>query len=243
VRSGIEWASWLVTRRAAVDRAAALRAQGRGEDAALAPGSPESEALRRFRSWAAAALRRGSAEGAPPLDGLRADAERALRAVAEWCAAAVELAGPRGAELRGLLAPLLGQFEAALTGARLARAARRAPKPARRAVVGAIDRIADAFLAVDLADGLVVDANPAAAALLRTPRDALLGAEAQRFVQADARGVFRDELAELVESDEPRRFRTIWLDAVGRPLSVEVHATRHLAARDRPLALLLARVL
>lgn len=242
VQRGIEWAGWLVSRRAALERASALRASERG-DAPPAAGSPESEALRRFRSWAAAALRRGVSAGAPPLDGVRADPARALRALEDWCAAAVAVAGPHGAELRGLLAPLAAQFETALTGARLARHAARAPRPARRAVVGAIDRVADAFLAVDLADGLVVDANPAAAALLRTAREALLGAAAERFVQADARALWRDELAELVESDEPRRFRAVWIDALAHPVAVEAHATRHQPARERLLALILARVL
>jgi PAS domain-containing protein len=242
VQRGIEWAGWLVSRRAALDRAAALRAQDRG-DAPPAAGSPESEALRRFRSWTAAALRRGAGDVGPPLDGVRADPERALRALEDWCAAAVAVAGPQGAELRDLLAPLAARFETALTGARLARHAARAPRPARRAVVGAIDRVADAYLAVDLADGVVVDANPAAAALLRTPRDMLLGAVAARFVQADARGRWSDELAELVESDEPRRFRAVWIDALAHPVAIEAHATRHQPTRDRLLALILARVL
>lgn len=248
MQRGIEWAGWLVSRRAAVDRALALRAVERGE-APPAAGSPESEALRRFRSWAAAALRRGGGDAAPALDGVHPDPARALRALEDWCAAAIDVAGPHGAELRGLLAPLTARFEAALTGARVARqvrrgaAAERGARPARRAVVGAIDRIADAFLAVDLADGLVVDANPAAAALLRTPRDALLGAPADRFVDADARPVWSDELAELVESDEPRRFRSVWVDALAHPVAIEAHVTRHQLARDRLLALILARVL
>lgn len=238
----VEWAGWLVSRRAAVDRALALRAHGR-TGASPAAGSPESEALRRFRSWAAASLRRGGPDAEPALDGVRADPERALHAVEDWCDAAVEVAAAHGAELRALLAPLAARFAAALTGTRIARQAGRTPRPARRAVVGAIDRIADAFLAVDLADGLVVDANPAAAALLRTPREQLLGSAAERFVAADDRGAWGDELAELVESDEPRRFRAVWVDALAHPIAVEAHATRHQPARDRLLALILARVL
>lgn len=248
VERGIAWAGWLVSRRAAVDRALALRALERGE---LPPsaGSPEGEALRRFRSWAAAALRRGAGDNAPALDGVRADPAQALRALEDWCAAAIDVAGPHGAELRSVLVPLAARFEAALTGARVARQVARAARatgaarPARRAVVGAIDRVADGFLAVDLADGLVVDANPAAAALLRTPRDALLGAEAARFVHPDTRTVWNDELAELVESDEPRRFRAVWIDALAHPLAIEAHVTRHQPSRDRLLALVLARTL
>jgi len=109
-------------------------------------------------------------------------------------------------------------------------------------VIGAIDRIADAFLAIDLEDGRVVDANPAAAALLGLARDELLGAEAEPLVRGDTRGVWRDELAELVESDEPRRFRAVLLDRSEHPVSVEVHATRF-TSRERVLALAVARVL
>jgi len=233
----VEWSSWIVSRRAAIERALALREGG----AAPGAGDPESEALRRFRSFAASALRRGE-PAAPALDGIRVDPERALRLLTGWCEAAVALAGDEGAELRALLEPLAAQFRAALVGQRIARKASKAPRVARRAVVGAIDRIADAFLAVDLESGELVDANPAAAALLGVAREALLGAHAERYVRRDALAAWRDELAELVESDEPRRFRAVLLDACERPVSVEVHATRT-ASRERVLALVLARVL
>jgi PAS domain-containing protein len=239
VESGLEWASWIVTRRAAIERALATRLG----DATPSPASSESEALRRFRSFAASALRRGAAETMPALDGLRVELESAERVLAGWCAAAAEVAGPRGSELTELLAPLEARFRTALAGGRLARQARRAPRVARRVVVGAIDRIADAFLAIEVEEDRVVDANPAAAALLRAPRQDLLGAAARRFVHDDTRAAWQDELAELVESDEPRRFRTIWVDAVGRPIAVEAHVTRHRVTRERVLALVVARVL
>lgn len=239
MQRGIEWAGWIVTRRAAIERALASQ----GGVAAPTADSAESEALRRFRSWAAASLRRGAASGAPALDGLRVDPARIEALLERWCRAAVAIAGAEGAELRAQLAPLAAQFQVTLTGGRLARQAQRAPRTARRAVIGAIDRIADAFLAVELEDGLVVDANPAAAALLRTPREALVGAAALGFVQGDDRAAWSDELAELVESDEPRRFRTVLVDALARPVAVEAHATRHLAGRERVLALVVSRVL
>jgi PAS domain-containing protein len=232
-----EWASWIVTRRAALDGVLAARLG----DALPAASSPESEALRRFRSFAAAALRRG-ADAAPALDGLRVETAVAARVLEGWCDAAVELAGARGAELRALLVPLAARFGSALSGAGMARQARRAPRTPRRTVVGAIDRIADVFLAVDLEDGRVVDANPAASALLRTPRESLLGAEARSFVHPDASAHWREELEALVESEEPRRFRAILVDALARPIAVEAHATRHVLARERVLALVVARM-
>jgi PAS domain-containing protein len=238
-RAGIEWAAWIVTRRSAIERALALRLG----DATPSPASAESEALRRFRSWAAASLRRGAADTAPALDGLRLENEHAERVLQGWCAAAVEVAGSRGGELQGLLAPLEERFRAALLGTHVARQIRSSPRIARRAVVGAIDRIADAYLAVEVEEERVVDANPAAATLLRTTREKLIGASTSRLLHADTRLSWRDELAELLESDEPRRFRAIWVDALGRPIAVEAHATRHVVGRERVMALVVARVL
>jgi PAS domain-containing protein len=233
---GVDWAHWIVARRSAIEQALTAGAGG----AVPAASSAESEALRRFRSFAAMALHRGD-DVAPAVDGVRVDAARAAPVLERWCEAAAEVAGERGSELRGLLGPLAERFGAALTGAGMARAARRPPRTRRRAVAGAIDRIADAFLAIDLDAACVVDANPAATVLLRTPRETLLGSDARRFVHEDTRAEWSEELDELVESDQPRRFRTTLVDALGRPRAVEAHATRHLPARERVLALLVLR--
>jgi PAS domain S-box-containing protein len=232
----VQWASWLVTRRAAIDRALAVR---RGGDLPRA-AAPESEALRRFRSFAAASLRSG-AIGAPALDGLRVDPGAAAHLVSEWCRAAEDVAGPEAALLRMSLAPVRARFEAALTGAEAAHAARQAPRPARRAVVGAIDRIADAFLAIDVDTGVIADANPAATALLGAPREALLGAPAEQWVDPPERDRFRTEIGTLAESATPRRFRSTWCDAQGIGHPVELHATRS-TSRSQVLALVVARV-
>jgi PAS domain-containing protein len=240
---GLDWAGWIVTRRGAIEHALATRLG----DARPAADSSDSEALRRFRSWVAASLRRGAANGAPALDGLHVDPARFEPLLDAWCVAAVDVAGANGAELRARLTPLGAQFQAALTGGRLARRAQRAPRTTRRAVPGAIDRIADAFLAVDLDDGRIVDANPAAAELLRAPRETLLGVAALPFVRGPDQATWGDELAELAESDEPRRFRASFVDTRARPVAVEVHATRHVRGRagpaERVLALIVARVL
>ncbi len=233
-----EWSRWLVAQRRAIDRILAERL------AADLPGpsTPESEALRRFRSHAAAALRRGGAPPPPSLDGVRGDAQRAGRLIEVWCDAAAQLAGPQGGELRGWLEPLLPPFRAALLQTGAASRARRTVKMGRRTVTSAIDRVGDAYLAVDLETGEVADANPAATALLGTERVDLLGSRAERWLHGDSRDTWRAHLEALVESPEPRRFRAVWMDSLARPLAVEISATRH-AARSRPLALLLARTL
>lgn len=232
---GIEWATFLVVRRAAIDRALALR----GGAALPGPAAPETEALRRFRSFAASSLRRGTA-GAPALDGLRVDAVAVARLVEDWCRAAGELAGDRGDDLRERLEPLVLRFRSALVGTELAHEASRAPRPPRRAVGGAIDRIADAFLAIDIESVAIADANPAAAALLRTPREALIGDTLARFLAAGDRDDWRAAIEPLLESATPRRFHATLVDARGDAVEVEAHATR-LQARDRVLALVVAR--
>lgn len=236
MQANLEWASWIVTRRAAIDRALAERL------GASMPGvaAPETEALRRFRSFAGARLRREDA-GPPALDGLRVDAVATTRLVQGWCRVAEEVAGARGAELRALLDPLAARFQSALVGSEQASEARRAPRTGRRAVSGAIDRIADAFVAVDVDAGTIADLNPAAATLLRVTREELLGRPLIDFCAPAARALWSAELESLLESAAPRRFLTAVVDARGAVHAVEIHATR-LATRDRVLALLVARL-
>jgi PAS domain-containing protein len=235
VNPGIEWATFLVVRRTAIDQKLALR---RGAELP-GPATPEVEALRRFRSFAASSLRRGDA-GAPALDGLRVDAVVVARLVEDWCQAAGELAGERRDDLRQRLDPLVARFRSALIGTELAHEARRAPRTQRRAVAGAIDRIADAFLAVDLESLAIADANPAAAALLRLPRETLVGGEMVKFLAPDARDAWVAALEPLLESAAPRRFCATLVDARGDQVAVEIHATR-LETRERVLALVVAR--
>ena len=236
MHANLEWASWIVTRRAAIDRALAERLGEAMPDVA----APETEALRRFRSFAGARLRRDDA-GPPALDGLRVDAVATTRLVQGWCRVAEEVAGARGAELRMLLDPLAAHFQNALVGHELASEARKAPRIGRRAVSGAIDRIADAFVAIDVDAGTIADANPAAATLLRVGREELIGRPIADFCSPAARSMWSAELESLLESATPRRFRTALVDALGTSHAVEILATR-LATRDRVLALLVARI-
>jgi PAS domain-containing protein len=235
VNPGIEWATFLVVRRTAIDQHLARR---RGAELP-GPAAPETEALRRFRSFAASSLRRGDA-GSPALDGLRVDAVAVARLVEDWCRAASDLAGERRDDLRERLDPLVARFRSALVGTELAHEARRAPRTQRRAVAGAIDRIADAFLAVDLESLVIADANPAAGALLRVPRETLLGGEVTKFLAPDARDAWVAALEPLLESTTAQRFRATLVDARGDAVTVDVHATR-LETRERVLALVVAR--
>ena len=230
-----ELAAWLVRQRGAIDRRVAMRLGERAPGA----GAPESEALRRFRSFAASALLRGRAVE-PALDGLRADEERVSALLGAWSEAAADEAGRRAGEVREALAPLVSRFRAALRSTTPVRRKSGAPRTARRAVMAAIDRIADAFLAVDAVSGRIVDANPAAGALLGTTRDALLDAHLADVVPADDRDRWQSELDAVSEGSEPRRFAARLCDGRGLALAVEARATRHVA-RDRVVALVVAR--
>lgn len=228
-------AAWLVTRRREIDRALATRLGGTAPSAA----APETEALRRFRSFAASSLAQGRPMP-PALDGLRVDEGRVTELVGAWSDAAEELAGGRGAALRAALSPLISTFRAALRTTTPLRRASGAPRTGRRAVRAAIDRVSDVFLALDAESARIVDANPAAGALLCVTRDALLESDALRFVPADDHDRWRTELEAVSEGSEPRRFGTRLRGSDGAEVAVEASVTRY-ASRERTLALLLLR--
>lgn len=235
VQADRELASWLVAQRIPIEGAMTDRLG----PAAPTPASAESEALRRFRSFASTTLLRGRA-AAPALEGLRVN-ERRMRALLDaWTEAACTLAGERGDHVRSSLRPLLEHFRVALRTTDSSRRSKGAPRAQRRAVIAAIDRVADAFLAVDTDSGEIVDANPAAGALLGVQRDALLGVPAFSFVPDGARDRFWHELDAASESEGSRRFHAELVDRTGLPAPVEASVTRF-AARGRTLALLLMR--
>jgi PAS domain S-box-containing protein len=223
-----------VTRRPEIERTLAMRLG----PAAPRPGADETEVLRRFRSYAALSLQRGVA-AQPALDGLRANERRVSALLTAWSDAATEVAGAQGDGLKQALSPLLTSFHAALKTTGSGRRKRGAPR-SRRAVAAAIDRVADAFLAVDAERGDVVDANPAAGALLGVARDALLGVDAMSFVCEPDRPAWWTELDAVTEASEPRRFRGSLRDAQGAVVPVDCTVTRF-ATRQRTLALIVAR--
>lgn len=230
-----ELAKFLIVERARIE---ALMNRRLGP-AAPGPGAPESEILRRFRSFAAAALCRGDV-AQPALDGLRVNERRASALLRMWVTAAVELANGDADATRTALDQLLQRFQVALRQTSAGRGARGAPRAQRRAVMAAIDRVADSFLAVDADTGRIVDANPAAGSLLGLARDALLGVEAQSFVAEPQREGWWVELDAMSEGAEPRRFTSSLCDASGREIPVQCSVTCF-ATRNRTLALVLAR--
>lgn len=230
-------ARWLLQRRGVIESTMATRL-GRVPPAS----SAEAEALRRFRSFVMLALADGAADTAKPsLDGLRVDASRASRVIGAWVDAAVYHAGPDGPSVHRALDPLRDRFALAMRETGGARRRSGAPRrSARRAVSAAIDRVSDAFIAIDADSGKIADANPAAGALLGCSRDELLGADAMEYVPEEARAAWWTELDAIAEGTEPRRFRARLRDASGAGLAVDASVTRF-ATRARTLALVVAR--
>jgi PAS domain S-box-containing protein len=107
-------------------------------------------------------------------------------------------------------------------------------------VPSAIDRIADVFLAADVDSGAIVDANPAACALLGLSRPELLASNLARLV-APADVPYAELLLEAAaEARDPQRAQLSLLAGDGSPIRVDVRTTR-LTTRGRILALLLGR--
>jgi PAS domain S-box-containing protein len=228
-------AAWLINRRAQIQRA--MEAQL--GPAAPAPASAEAEVLRRFRSYAAASLYRRTSDQ-PALDGLRPNERRTTALLSAWSDAAVEIAGEHGERVANALEPLLLSFRNALRTSNGGRRKRGSPRAGRRAVLAAIDRICDAFLAIDADSGRIVDANPAAAALLGVARDALIDVEASSFIPSESQNGWWTQFDAMTEGSEPRRFTSNLADKGGVAIAVECTITRF-ATRDRTLALVVAR--
>lgn len=207
--------------------------------AAPAPASAEAEVLRRFRSYAAASLRHGSSDQ-PALDGLRPNERRATALLSAWCDAAARVAGDHGERVASALEPLMLNFRNALRATNGGRRKRGAPRAGRRAVLAAIDRICDAFLAIDANSGRIVDANPAAGALLGVARDALIDVEAVSFIPSESENGWWTQFDAMTEGSEPRRFTASLADKGGAAIAVECTVTPF-TTRDRTLALVVAR--
>jgi PAS domain-containing protein len=228
-------AAWLISQRVQIE---AVMNSHLGP-ATPGPAAAETEVLRRFRSFAAASLKRGTARQ-PALEGVRAHERRVDALLTAWSNAAEEVAGDQAELVRAALKPLIAQFRGALRNTQGNRRSSGAPRSNRRAVIAAIDRIADAFLAVDTDSGAIMDANPAAGALLGVPRDALIGVPAMGFVPSANHESWWTELDSVTEGAESRRFDSYLEDHSGLSIPVDCMMTRFVT-RGRTLALVLIR--
>ncbi len=201
--------------------------------------SPEAEALRRFRTFVSIAIQRGVVNP-PALDGLRVNTRRTEALLDSWVEAAIACADEHADDMRRTLPALVTQFRVHLRGTHSGRKSRGAPRSKRRAVIAAIDRVAEAFLAIDTHTGNIADANPAAGSMLGLNRDTLLGVEVMSFVPEHAHSDWWHEIDAISEGDEHRVFKAAMIDSQGTSLEMEASVTRF-ATRGRTLALILMR--
>lgn len=228
-------AAWLMQSRAQIETALNARLG----PAAPSPASQEAEALRRFRTFSSTALIRG--EVTPPnLDGLRVNQRRTLALIEAWLETSTLLAGEHGEAIQKAVRPLVERFALALRTSHNGRKVSGRPRLARRAVSAAIDRVADAFLAIDTDSGAIEDANPAAGALLGIKRDALLGVPASSFVAPSAKDALWQRIDSMAETSDTLYFTTALRDAEGNEFEVSASASTF-STRNRTLALVLAR--
>jgi PAS domain-containing protein len=243
VEANRELAAWIISQRREIE----TLMNDRLGPATPKASSPEAEALRRFRTFVSTAIQRGVVDP-PALDGLRVNQRRTEALLETWVGAAAELANaridplsaPYGDALGKLLPELATQFRVHLRGTQSGRKTRGTPRSKRRVVIAAIDRIREAFLAIDADTGTIEDANPAAGALLGLQRDALLGVDAMSFVPDGARGSWWQELDAIGEGADGRVFTAQMTDTQGAPLEMDASVTRF-ATRGRTLALVLMR--
>jgi PAS domain-containing protein len=179
--------------------------------------------------------------GAPALDGLRPNERRVTALLHAWRDAACEVAGESAEMVRDALGPLIQQFRTALRSGASGRQTSGKPRASRRAVIAAIDRIGDAFLAIDVSTGRIVDANPAAGALLGVERDALLEIDAISFVPKSAHACWEAALEGVAESENEQEFESLLKDIHGETIAVENRITGF-STRRRTLALVLTRL-
>ena len=158
-----------------------------------------------------------------------------------WVESAAQLAAPESDALRRTLKPLLDQFRLSLRTSSSGRRSRAPTSTPRRAVSGAIDRVADAFLAIDVSGATIVDANPAAGALLGVARDALLGLDLMAFVPDAEEEYWSSQLDAIAESDESLRFEAHLKAVSGEAISIESSVSAF-STRSRTLALIVARL-
>ena len=225
-------AQWLLGHRIEIE----ARLRRRLGPAAPRASGPEAETLRRFRTFVSTALMRGEAPP-PSLDGLRPDERRVMSLLSAWKEAASELAGPEGAELGETLKPLIVQFRLALRTSSGGRSQRARTSSPRRAVPGAIDRIADPFLAIDVGTATLVDANPAAGGLLGVERDSLFGLDLMGFVPEVHHADWWSQLDAVAESNERVAFGAHLKTVTGEKIRARASATAF-NSRGRTVALI-----
>lgn len=203
-----------------------------------------AEIVRRFRTYCRLASL-GMDTARPSLDGLGGNEPHALeRALTVAVQIAIEC-GPE-AEVETALRRTEGLFRAGIrrimqpAERRSKRSARRRMPNAGKRVRSAIDRIGDAYLALNIDTGRVFDVNPAAEALLGTDATKLLDQSFENLIAPQDRGFYRDLESRLDADEETPPTEVVLARPNGDFVRVELRIALHTIATKR-LAILTAR--
>jgi PAS domain S-box-containing protein len=217
------------------------RRMGRSEP----PPEARSEIIRRFRSFCRLASLSFDA-ARPSLDGLHGNESIALE---ESVSHAVRVACECGPEpaVADALRKMERLFNAAIR--RILQPGddapprrnkkRRVPNAGKR-VRGAIDRISDTYLALNLDSGTIYDVNPAAEALFGCGTERLLGTSFTELVAPAWRKVASDLEARLDSGEESPPIDLVFSRPNGDFVAVQLSVSSHMIGGKR-LAIFIAR--
>ena len=217
------------------------RRLGRGQPAPAV----RAEVVRRFRTY----CRLASFDvdtARPALEGLGGNDASALeRVVTKAVEIAIECGPP--VEVAGALHAMEERFRAGIRRVmhppekreRKRKGRRRLPNAGKR-VRAAIDRISDAYLALNLDTGLIFDVNPAAEALLGTRAENLLEHPFAAIVAAQDRIRFRELEARLDAGEDAGPIEVVLERPNGDFVRVELMVLHHAIGAKR-LAIFTAR--
>ncbi len=217
------------------------RRLGRGEP----PPEARLEVVRRFRSF----VRLASVDldaARPSLDGLGGNSPAGLEKAIEVAVDVACLCDPPPA-VQQALRVLEARFRTGIRRImRPSEPERKQRRGRRRALHGgkrvraAIDRIGDAYLALDLETGRLADLNPAAEALLGTPAVTVIEKPFADLIEPEARPAFGDLEARLDADEETAPFSLALRRGEGNAVPVEVSVASHTIS-GRRLAIFIAR--
>jgi PAS domain S-box-containing protein len=217
------------------------RRLGRGEP------SPEArlEVVRRFRSFVRlASIDLESAR--PSLDGLGGNSAAGLEKAIEIAVDVACLCEPPAA-VKESLRTLEARFRTGIRRImRPSEPERKQRRGRRRALHGgkrvraAIDRIGDAYLALDLESGRLADLNPAAEVLLGAPAVTMIEKPFVDLIEPQARRAFGDLEARLDADEETAPVSLAFQRHEGKAVPVEVSVAHHTIS-GRRLAIFVAR--
>lgn len=210
------------------------------------PPEVRAELIRRFRTFCRlAALDPRVAK--PSLDGLGGNRPAALeRAVATAVDVACQCAPPE--DVARALRDLEGLFRAGIRRTmdlepvletKKTRGRKRRPNAGKR-VRAAIDRISDAYVAVNLDTGQILDVNPAAESLLGTDAEKLLDRPFGSLIAPSHRLFFTDLESRLDAGEDGGLFEVALARPDGASVAVELGVAQHTISGHR-LAIFTAR--